>query len=336
MSGVTHFLIQHGYVLLLAWVFVEQIGVPLPAAPVLLAAGALAGTGHLNIWISALAAVIAALMSDMIWYGIGRRRGNVVLGFLCRLSLEPDSCARRTQSVYSRHGTSSLLLAKFIPWLNTAAPPLAGAFGMQLLQFLLFDVLGILLWAGTFLGLGYLFSSQLEQLAYYAHQIGTALILLVICGILAGYLVRKYARRQQFLRQLRMARITPEELKEKLDAGEEIAIVDLRHPLDFLPEPYLIPGAIRMAMEELSRLHEDIPRDRDVVVYCTCPNEATSVMTALRLRQLGITRVRPLAGGYFAWRQRGFPLDSPFGLVPPSRKIGDFARKATSLSESLL
>jgi hypothetical protein len=115
---------------------------------------------------------------------------------------------------------------------------------MQLMQFLLFDVLGILLWAGTFLGLGYLFSSQLEQLAHYAHQIGTALILLVICGILAGYLVRKYGPRQQFLRQLRMARITPEELKEKLDAGEEIAIVDLRHPLDFLPVPYLIPGAI--------------------------------------------------------------------------------------------
>lgn len=96
VSGVTHFLIQHGYVLLLAWVFVEQIGLPMPAAPVLLAAGALAGTDHLNIWISALAAVIAALLSDMIWYGIGRRRGNVVLGFLCRLSLEPDSCARRT------------------------------------------------------------------------------------------------------------------------------------------------------------------------------------------------------------------------------------------------
>lgn len=214
MSGVTHFLIQHGYVLLLAWVFVEQIGLPLPAAPVLLAAGALAGTGHLNIWISALAAVIAALMSDMIWYGIGRRRGNVVLRFLCRLSLEPDSCARRTQNVYSRHGASALLVAKFIPWLNTAAPPLAGAFGMPTPQFVLFDVLGILLWAGTFLGLGYLFSNQLEQLAQYAHQIGTALIFLVICGSLAGYLVRKYARRQQFLRQLRVARITPEELKK--------------------------------------------------------------------------------------------------------------------------
>jgi membrane protein DedA with SNARE-associated domain/rhodanese-related sulfurtransferase len=336
MGGVTHFLIHHRYLLLLAWVFVEQIGLPLPAAPVLLAAGALAGTGHLNLWISGLAALTAALLSDMIWYVIGRRRGNTVLGFLCRVSLEPDSCARRAQNVYSRHGAPSLLVAKFIPWLNTAAPPLAGAFGMRFLQFLVFDTLGILLWAGTFLGLGYLFSSQLEQLAHYAHQIGTALVLLVVCGSLAGYLVRKYVRRKQFLRQLRMVRITPEELKQKLDAGEEIAIVDLRHPLDFLPEPYLIPGAIRMSMEELSHLHEAIPRDRDVVVYCTCPNEATSAMTAFRLRQLGITRVRPLAGVFFAWREHGYPVDSPFGLAPPLQRIRSFARKATPLSEGLL
>jgi len=133
----------------------------------------------------------------------------------------------------------------------------------------------VLLWAGTFLGLGFLFSAQLEQVAHFAHQIGIALVVLVVCGGLAGYLLRKYVRRQRFLRQLRMARITPEELKQKLDAGEEVAIVDLRHPLDFLPEPYLIPGAIRMTMEELAHLHEAIPRDRDVVLYCTCPNEAT-------------------------------------------------------------
>ncbi len=328
MSSVTHFLIQHGYALLLAWVFVEQIGVPVPAAPVLLAAGTLAGAGHLNIWMSGLAALVAALASDVIWYGIGRQRGNTVLGFLCRVSLEPDSCARRTQNVYSRHGASSLLIAKFIPWLNTAAPPLAGAFRMRLPQFLLFDILGVLLWASTFLGLGYLFSSQLEQVAHYAHQLGILLVVLILCGSLAAYLICKYLRRQRLLDQLRMARITPEELKQKLDGNEKVAIVDLRHPLDFLPEPYTIPGAIRLPMEELERRIHEVPRDRDVVLYCTCPNEATSAMTALRLRQLGITRVRPLAGGYFAWRQRGFPLDSQFGPVPPLRKTRGFARGA--------
>jgi membrane protein DedA with SNARE-associated domain/rhodanese-related sulfurtransferase len=330
MNAVTHFLVGHGYALLLAWVFVEQIGVPVPAAPVLLAAGALAGAGHLNIWISGLAALVAALASDVIWYGIGRQRGNTVLGILCRVSLEPDSCARRTQNVYSKHGASSLLIAKFIPWLNTAAPPLAGAFRMGFPRFLLFDVLGVLLWASTFLGLGYLFSLQLEQVANYARQLGIFLLVLILCGSLAAYLIRKYLRRRRFLDQLRMARITPEELKQKLDENAIVTIVDLRHPLDFLPEPYTIPGAIRLPMEELERRIHEIPCDRDVVLYCTCPNEATSAMTALRLRQLGITRVRPLTGGYFAWRQRGFPLDSQFGPIPPLPKTRSIAQNSAA------
>jgi membrane protein DedA with SNARE-associated domain/rhodanese-related sulfurtransferase len=332
MRVMTNFLLQHGYLLVLAWVFVEQIGIPLPAAPLLLAAGALAGSGRLNIWISAAAALGAALLSDTIWYQIGLRRGNKVLGFLCRVSLEPDSCARRTQNVYSRHGPSSLVLAKFIPWLNTAAAPLAGAFGMRFSAFLLFDVLGVLLWLTTFLGLGYLFSSQLEAIAYYAGKLGGLLLVLLMLAVLAAFLVRRYLRRRELLLQLRMARITPEELRQKLDAQEDIAIVDLRHPLDFLPEPYTIPGAIRLPAEELQSRHGEIPRDRDVVLYCTCPSEASSAMTAMRLRQLGVTRVRPLTGGYYAWRERGFPLDSQFGPVPPFRRARSFTRNAAASS----
>ena len=332
MNAVTNFLILHGYVVLLAWVFIEQVGVPLPAAPVLLAAGALAGTGHLNVWVAAACALSAALLSDTIWYQIGRYRGNTMLGLLCRLSLEPDSCARRTQNVYSRHGATSLLLAKFIPWFNTAASPLAGAFGMRFVTFLLFDVLGVLFWAGTFLGLGYLFSRQIEKVAYYADKLGIVLLLTLVFSILAAYLVRKYLRRQRFLRQLQMARITPEELKRKLEEGEIVAVVDLRHPLDFLPEPYTIPGAIRIPMEELEHRNHEIPRDRDVVLYCTCPNEASSAMMAMQLRQFGVTRVRPLAGGYFAWRKRGFPLDSQFGPIPPMRATRSFTRRVANPS----
>jgi membrane protein DedA with SNARE-associated domain/rhodanese-related sulfurtransferase len=330
MNVLTNFLIQHGYLLLLVWVFVEQIGLPLPAAPVLLAAGALAGSGHLNIWVSVAAALVAALLSDTIWYELGRFRGNTVLGFLCRISLEPDSCARRTQNVYSKHGSSSLLFAKFVPWLNTAAPPLAGVFGMPFTTFLLFDTLGVMLWAGTFLGLGYLFSSELEKIAHYARQLGILLLVALLCGILAAYIVRKYQKREHFLRRLRMARITPEELRRKLEEHEKVTIVDLRHPLDFLPEPYTIPGAIRLPMEELDRRHDEIPRDQDVVLYCTCPNEVTSAMTAMRLREFGVNRVRPLAGGYMAWRKLGFPLDSEFGPIPQLGTRGLKRKAATS------
>ena len=129
-----------------------------------------------------------------------------------------------------------------------------------------------------------------------------------------------------------MARITPEELKQKLDGNENVAIVDLRHPLDFLSKPYTIPGAIRLAMEELERRIHKLPRDRDLVLYCTYPNEATSAMTALCLRRLGITRVRLLASGFFAWRQRGFPLDSQFGPIPPLGKTRGFRRNAAAPS----
>jgi rhodanese-related sulfurtransferase len=114
-----------------------------------------------------------------------------------------------------------------------------------------------------------------------------------------------------------------------LEEGENVAVVDLRHPLDFLPEPYTIPGAIRLPMEELQARNQEIPRDRDVVLYCTCPHEASSAMTAMQLRQFGVTRVRPLEGGYFAWRKRGFPLHSEFGPVPPLRARG-FVRKVTA------
>lgn len=316
MTPLTLFLIRHGYAAVFAWVFVEQIGAPIPAAPILLAAGALGATGHLSVGICAISAWMGAMASDTIWFQIGRNRGNTVLGFLCRISLQPDSCARRTQNVYSRYGASSLLLAKFVPWLNAAAPPLAGAFRMRLVTFLIFDSLGVLLWEATYLGLGYAFGNQVNKFAHYVGGIGALLFFIALLSAVAAYFCHEYLSRKQFLRQMRMARITAGELKRKLDSHEDVAIVDLRHPLDLLVEPYSIPGSIRLPMEEVERRHSEIPRDRDVVLYCTCPSEATSAMTAKRLVRFGITRVRPLVGGFFAWREHGFPLEPQFAPVP--------------------
>ena len=268
MNETIGFLLRHGYSVLFAWVFVEQMGLPLPSAPLLLAAGALAGAGRLNLfWTVALAAV-AALVSDVLWYEAGRRRGVKVLQFLCRISLEPESCVRRTEDVFARHGARSLLVAKFVPGLNTAAPPLAGIFRMRLSRFLLFDSLGTVLWVSVFIGLGYLFSDQLERVADYALTLGKWLLVILLAA-LGGYVLWKYIHRQRFLRELRIARITPEELKAKLDAGEDVVIVDLRHAMDFEAEPETIPGAFRLEASELGAMHEHIPRDRDVVLYCT-------------------------------------------------------------------
>ncbi len=268
MDDAIHFLLRHGYFVLFAWVLAEQIGLPLPAVPFLFAAGAMGGSGRLNLGLAIGVAVLASLLSDVTWYEIGRRRGSQVLQLLCRISLEPDSCVRRTEEVFARHGARSLLVAKFIPGLSTAAPPLAGIFRMRLSRFLLFDGVGALAWAGAFAGMGYLFSDQLEQLAAYVLRLGASLAG-ILAGCLAVYILWKYAQRHRFLRQLRIARITPEELKRRLDDGENVMIVDLRHSLDFEAEPHFIPGALRLSPEELERRHHEIPRDRDVVLYCT-------------------------------------------------------------------
>jgi membrane protein DedA with SNARE-associated domain len=268
MDGAIDVLVRYGYAVVFGWVFLEQLGLPIPAVPVLLAAGAAAGTGRLSLALVLALAAVASLVSDVVWYWIGRRGGGRVLGWLCRISLEPDSCVRRTQHVFSVHGARSLLIAKFIPGFSTAAPPLAGIIGMPLLRFVVFTGLGGLLWAGAFVGLGWLFSSQLEVVAAYVVRLGSWAVLLLAAG-LGGYIAWKYIARQRFLRRIRIARITPAELKARLDAGEEILVVDVRHRVDFEAEPSIIPGALHLTTEELEARHHEIPRERDIVLYCT-------------------------------------------------------------------
>jgi len=262
------FLIRHGYTVIFAFVLAEQLGFPLPAIPVLLAAGALAGTGKLSFPLVLGVAVAGAVLADSFWYELGRRRGIRVLQLLCRISLEPDSCVRRTEEVFVRHGARSLLVAKFIPGINTAAPPLAGIVRMKYPRFLAFDSVGAFLWAGGFLGLGWLFSDQLERVGGEAARLGGWLLVLLIGGA-AGYIAWKYYQRQRFLRELRIARITAHELKQKLDAGENVVVVDLRHKIDFEAEPEAIPGALHVPPEEFEQRHGEIPRDRELILYCT-------------------------------------------------------------------
>jgi membrane protein DedA with SNARE-associated domain len=268
MHRTLEFLLQHGYLVLLGWVFAEQVGLPLPAMPLLLAAGALAGTGRLSFFASLLCVMLAALAADSIWYQLGRRKGIRILQLLCKISLEPDSCVRRTEGVFSKQGARSLLLAKFIPGLSTVAPPLAGIFHMRLRRFLISDAVGSLLWAGTFLGLGYVFSGQIERIAEHLASLGSWLLVLIL-GALAAYIAYKFVARQRFLRELRISRITVDELKKKLDSGEDLVIVDLRHSMDFEADPQTIPGAFRMDSKELEDKNDRLPRDREVILYCT-------------------------------------------------------------------
>jgi membrane protein DedA with SNARE-associated domain len=252
----------------MTWVFLEQLGFPLPSFPILLAAGALAGAGRKNFASAFFLCALATILADVTWYELGRRKGIKVLNLLCRISLEPDSCVRRTEGLFEKQGAKSLLLAKFLPGLNAVATPLAGIFQMRLRKFLLFDGLGAFLWLGTYMGLGYFFSSEIELIARRAKALGSWLVVLLVSGLFS-YIAYKFLARQKFLRDLRISRISVEELKQKLDAGESLSIVDLRHHLDFEADPETIPGAVRLDSKELAEKNDPLPFDREVILYCT-------------------------------------------------------------------
>ena len=262
------FLSQNGYLLLFLLVLVERVGLPLPAIPILVAAGALVRQGTMSWSASLLLAVGACLVADLVWYEIGRRRGSQVMRWLCRISLEPDSCVRKTEGVFERWGGRSLLVAKFLPPLGVAAVPMAGMLGLGLGRFLIFDTLGALLWVGAFMGLGFLFANQLELLLQNLVLMGVGLGG-VLLGALAIYLAWKWMRRRRFLRALRTARITPQELEGKMSSGEAVTIVDLRHRLEFAADPRMLPGALHIPVEEFEDRHHELPRDQDVILYCT-------------------------------------------------------------------
>jgi membrane protein DedA with SNARE-associated domain/rhodanese-related sulfurtransferase len=299
MSGLIEFLIAYGLPLLFVAILLEQLGMPLPAVPWLLAVGSLSANAKFSAPAGIAVAVVACLVADSTWFYLGRHQGNRLLGWLCRISLEPDSCVRRTENAFSRYGLRTLLVSKFVPGLNTVAAPLAGASKVSARRFLLFDATGALLYAGCYILVGYLFRDQIEQITAALAGLGKS-ALLVLVFLIAAYLGLKLWRRQMLLRELRMTRITVAELQQKMDAGENPLIFDLR--ADAAGEELIIPGAIRISMDELGK-SADIPRDRDIIVYCACPNEVSAARVALKLRQKGFTRVRPLKGGIQAWRE---------------------------------
>ncbi len=259
---------RYSVVILPALVIAEQVGIPLPAVPGLLAVGALAAKGRVNLLLVIGAIAAVALPMDLVWHELGRRRGTRVLLRLCRLSLEPDVCVRRTENLFIRYGIRALLVSKFLPGLTTVMPPLAGVVGVPRLRFAMYELAGVLLWAGLWAGIGYLFSDTIEVVARRVGDLGRTLGL-VVAGVLVGYVLLKYLRRWLFLRSLRIARISPEDLKRKLEAGEDIAILDLRTALDVAAAPYAIPGSRWITAEALDEHLSDIPRDRELVLYCS-------------------------------------------------------------------
>ena len=307
MSAVVPWLEHYGLAVLFANVLVAQLGLPVPAYPVLVVTGALSARGQYPLAALWGAAVIASLAADMVWYEAGRRYGGGVLKTLCRISVSPDSCVRQTETRFSKWGVPSLAVAKFIPGFGLIATSLSGNLRVALPRFLFFDAIGATLWAGLALVLGYLFSNAVTAILGALTGLGRVGGVVVLAGF-GLFLLYKWHQRWAFRRELRMARISVDALRAMHEAGNAPAILDVRSPSSRERDGF-IPGSIPWSVDEGRTDRLEVPREHEVVVYCACPNEASAAIVAKRLKQAGFRRVRPLHGGIDAWVAAGLPLE---------------------------
>ena len=298
---------QYGLMVVLLNVLLDQVGLPVPAVPTLIISGAFAADGQLSLGELFVGSVAACLIADSGWYWVGQKYGIRVLKTLCRISLEPDSCVSQTQTRFERWGVNSLVIAKFVPGLAIIAPPLAGAMRIGWPRFLVLSTLSAALWAGCALLAGVLFRAQIQQLLQTLDQLGSALVI-VGASLLALYIGYKWWQRARFYSLLRMARIGVDELYELMQAGAAPVVIDVRSATARSLEPRWIPGALNISLSEVGQRLKDLPRDRDIIVYCTCPSEASAARVAKILMNHGFKRVRPLHGGLDAWLAAGYAV----------------------------
>jgi len=314
---------QYGLLLVFVNVLVEQAGAPVPAMPTLVVAGAVAASGDLSITAIVLVSLVACLLGDLPWYWAGRHFGGAMMRTLCRISLSPDSCVRSSEVQFERWGGRMLVVAKFVPGLSTVAPPLVGAMGLSLHLFLLLDGVASLLWTGVPVALGYIFAAQIDSLVAALANAGTLALELVL-GLFALYIAGKWWRRRSLLVALRMARITVRELHEAMTDGKAPLIVDVRSKTSRRLDGRILPGALLADLDSVDQALHDVPLDQELVIYCNCPNEATSASAARALMARGYRHVRPLQGGLDAWGAAGYPVQR----LPPAIEVpqGNAAR----------
>jgi membrane protein DedA with SNARE-associated domain/rhodanese-related sulfurtransferase len=318
-------IVQYGLLLVFANVLINQLGAPIPAIPTLIVAGALAGTGDLSAPAVFAIAVAACVIADGIWFVAGVRFGHQVLKTMCKVSLSPDSCVRQSETIFGKWGAGALVLAKFVPGLSTIAPPLAGAMHLGWMRFSLFNSIGAVLWVGVALGVGLSFHEQIDRFIERMAQMGEYALAAIIALLLA-FIAFKWWERRRFYRALRMARISVDELHRLMTEGHAPVILDVRSHCARVADSRQIPGAVAVDIDKLDFTVAGTPLDREVVVYCTCPNEASAARVARLLQRRGFKRVRPLAGGLDAWADAGLAVAPTVvagtSCVGVSQKIG--------------
>jgi membrane protein DedA with SNARE-associated domain/rhodanese-related sulfurtransferase len=307
MEHLIALLQQYGLGFVFVNVLALQAGLPLPAYPTLIVAGTLAAMGGSPLWQVLAAAVAASLVADTGWYITGQRFGMKILSTLCRMSLSQDTCVRQTESIFQRYGPKSMLFAKFVPGFASVATALAGALRLNYLKFVVFDAGGAFLWSGVAVLLGYIFNHAIGSVMEWLNALGRYGVMIVVAGFVAWILI-KWWRRWLFIKQLRMDRVSVDELNEMLQQNKVEALVDVRSAITQAATGK-IPGARAIDMQNIAAGFKGVPVDGEVILYCACPNEATAVKVAQKLQKLGFKRIRPLHGGIDAWIEAGLEVE---------------------------
>lgn len=268
MVELTQYVITYGLPLIFGFVLLEQLGAPIPALPVLIVAGALAAERELSAVQVVAVAVVASLLADSLWYALGRFQGNRILKRLCQISLSPDSCVRQTESVFERWGMPALLVAKFIPGFSTMAPPMAGAMQGGTTAFLLYDTGGTLLWAGAGVAGGMVFHRAIDRVLAVVASLGGGALVLLAAGLVV-FIAFKLWQRRRFFKMLRMARISVDELRGLMDEGKGPLVFDVRTSVGRARDPRRIKGAAVLDVDDLDTALKELPRDREIILYCT-------------------------------------------------------------------
>jgi membrane protein DedA with SNARE-associated domain/rhodanese-related sulfurtransferase len=277
----------------------HELGVPIPMTPTALVAGARAVTGSVSPLLLIVMIIAGMVIGNAAWFAAGRRYGSAVLKLLCRVSLSPDTCVARTEGTFGRWGWSALVIGRFLPGVTLVAPPLAGALGMKWSTFLVLTVAGSALFGVVVVGLGMLLSEQIDivlrQLATFGWEaVGILGVLLLL------YIGWRWWRRRIAL-AVGMPRIDVKELRALIEAGEPIDLIDVRGRNANQLDQRRIPGAVVMHLDEIEAGRFVAARDRQIIVYCSCPNEASAAKAVRLLHGHGYLRARPLRGGLDAW-----------------------------------
>ena len=306
MQHVISLIEHHGVLVVFLSVLLAQSGLPLPAFPTLMAAAALVTQNRYQVSEIILAGVAGSLIADLAWYWSGRRYGRRILGLLCKMSLSPDFCVSQTETAFTKVGPWSLPFAKFFPGLSIISVAMAGVTKISLPAFLLLSGIGAFLSVSVPVVLGRIFHDAITDILSALADIGKFGVLSVL-AVLGSYLLVRWWRRQAFIRQLRMNRITVDELRGLIDQGRKLLILDVR-PQEAREEG-MIPGAVPAPPEDIDPVVMTYSRELEIVVYCACPNEASAAVAAKHLKQAGFKKIRPLLGGIDAWVQAGQPVE---------------------------